>query len=290
MNIKTLKDFNIAMYVSGHSEKFRLEVTDRILNKYQVQLDNHNNGTTAFYRTKFERKIYKQAHKIQYHTKTGWHEKFGFRAVLNVPPTPNSQLARMVRDVLSSHPLPRGYKVMVREMNGTSLRNSICNFFNPWPQSNCSRQKCLVCSSSNKITSSNSTGCWTAGVTYRLNCNLCAEQGITAQYEGESSRSCFTRGSKHLKDLETRKTGTPLGDHANLYHPGVNMGQEHISMQCRGTFKQPTQRVALEGLGIEKLIGLQTVQGKEKVVIINSKYNFYQPSTITQHSSKLSLN
>ena len=113
-NIKTLREFNIAMCVSGHSEIFRLEVTSKILNKYLCQLENHNNGSTSFYRTKGERRAHKQAHKVRYHTRTGWHERFGFRAVLTVPPTPDSKLAGMVRQILNSSDVPRGYKIMVR--------------------------------------------------------------------------------------------------------------------------------------------------------------------------------
>ena len=130
-NISTLREFNIAMFTSGHSEVFRLDVTNKILSKYQRQLDNHNNGSVSFYRNKYKHKKYKQLNKVQYYTKSGWHERFGFRAVLNLPPTPNSQLARMVKDEQSSVSFPRGYKMMIRESNGSNLRNKICNFFNP---------------------------------------------------------------------------------------------------------------------------------------------------------------
>ena len=89
-NISTLKEFNIAMFMSGHTENFRLEVTSSIIEKYKMQLDNHDNKVTHFYRTKAERAEYKRENKVQYRTKTGWHEKLGYRAVLNIPPTPNS--------------------------------------------------------------------------------------------------------------------------------------------------------------------------------------------------------
>ena len=166
----------------------------------------------------------------------------------------------MIKTVLSSESVPRGYKIMVRESNGSSLSNKICNFFNPWPETSCSRVRCLVCNSTN--TSPTSKDCWTSGVTYRLNCNLCADQGVTAQYEGESSRSCFSRGSRHLRDLETRKPGTPLGDHSRQYHPGIEMNKDHINMQCTGKFSKPTQRLTSEGLEIEKLLKAQKLAEK----------------------------
>ena len=125
-NIITIRNFNIVMYSSGHSEKFRLDVTNKILSKYQSQLDNDGNGTISFYQNKQERRAYKQPDKIRFMTKTGWHARFGFKAVLNIPPTPNSQLARMIKEELSSASFPRGYKVMIRESNGSSLK---INFF-----------------------------------------------------------------------------------------------------------------------------------------------------------------
>ena len=124
---------------------------------------------------------------------------------------------------------------------------------------------------------------------YRINCNLCKQQGIIAQYEGESSRSSYTRGAQHLKDLEGRKAGTPLGDHVNLFHPGTSIGMETVTMKCTGRYQQPTQRLTSEGISIEKLIKLQKSEGREKIIIMNGKTNYYQPSLISQHSSKLSL-
>ena len=290
-NIRTLREFNIAMFSSGHTEQFRLEVTSRIIEKYQAQLDNCINDVTQFYRTKTERARYKRENKIQFYTKTGWHEKLGYRAVINIPPTPNSQLANNVRNVLKSAQVPRGYKLMVRETNGISLKNKVCNFINPWPSKHCDRLKCLVCSSKKMGTSGSTRGgdCWTAGVTYSIVCNLCKEEGVTACYEGESSRSCYTRGSRHLRDLETRKPGTPLGDHANQYHSSINMEMKDVTMTCRGSFRKPTQRIVSEGLNIENLIRRQKSEIRGKVVIMNSKTNFFQPGVITQSSSNLIL-
>ena len=112
---------------------------------------------------------------------------------------------------------------------------------------------------------------------------------MTAQYEGESSRSCYTRGVQHLRDLETRKPGTPLGEHASQFHPGTAMNQNSVAMVCTGKHPQPTQRLASEGLMIENLIKLQKDQGPDKVIVINSKTNFHQPSLISNQSAKLRL-
>ena len=67
------------------------------------------------------------------------------------------------------------------------------------------------------------------------------------------------------------------------------MGLDSISMTCTGKHPRPTQRLASEGLMIERLIRMQKDQGPDKVVVLNSKTNFHQPSLITQQSAKLSL-
>ena len=112
---------------------------------------------------------------------------------------------------------------------------------------------------------------------------------MKAQYEGESSRSCFTRGSQHLQDLESRRSGTPLGDHAATHHPGTVLGKDDVTMTCTGVHPRPTQRLASEGLAIERLIKEQKSQGSEKVIILNNKTNFHQPSLIAQQTTKLRL-
>ena len=84
-NINTLKEFNLHMLKIGHKQKFRLEVTQAIVTKYQLQLDNHEKQVTPFYRNKTERKSLKAAHKIHYKTKVKWHKKMGYNSVLNIP-------------------------------------------------------------------------------------------------------------------------------------------------------------------------------------------------------------
>ena len=110
-----------------------------------------------------------------------------------------------------------------------------------------------------------------------------------AAYEGESSRSSYTRALSHLNDLETRKVGTPLGDHALTHHTETNMGAKDVTMTCRKRFNKPTQRLVSEGQNIERLIKLQKSEGREKILILNSKTNYFQPGVIAQTSSKLIL-
>ena len=50
--IRDLKEYNIELYSSGYSELFRLKLSEKILAKYQIQLDSHKDAKVSFYRTK----------------------------------------------------------------------------------------------------------------------------------------------------------------------------------------------------------------------------------------------
>ena len=67
------------------------------------------------------------------------------------------------------------------------------------------------------------------------------------------------------------------------------MNKNMITMICTGKHPRPTQRLASEGLHIEKLIRLQKDLGQDKVLILNNKTNFHQPGLIMQQSAKLKL-
>ena len=102
---------------------------------------------------------------------------------------------------------------MIHEDNGMKKQKQFNNSANPWPQKLCLRGECFVCDT-NEITNSM---CWKCGVTHRITCIKCSEKGTRAQYEGESGRSCFSRGKDHLTSLRKHKKGEPLPEH-NLQH------------------------------------------------------------------------
>ena len=96
-NARTLREFNIAMFKSGYSEKFRLDVSSSILYKSIAQLDSHRDGQVNFYRTKAERSEYKRKNKHKSVHKTGWFNRLGYDATLKVPNTSNSELLKLVK-------------------------------------------------------------------------------------------------------------------------------------------------------------------------------------------------
>ena len=77
------------------------------------------------------------------------------------------------------------------EGGGATIQDLLCNK-KPWAKEACSRESCTACS--------NKPGpCQKVNVTYRIDCNLCASQGIKAVYIGETHWACWD----HLREHET---------------------------------------------------------------------------------------
>ena len=61
---------------------------------------------------------------------------------------------------------------------------------NPWAETSCGEPDCMVCTSKSKKPGS-TTQCRLESICYVLGCDRCQEQGVAAQYWGESSRTSF---------------------------------------------------------------------------------------------------
>ena len=98
---------------------------------------------------------------------------------------------------------------------------------------------------------------------------------MRAQYEGESSRSTFTRGVQHQEDFLKQRLGTPLHDHVLACHQDKKLDITDFTMERTGVYKRPTERLVAEGTFIQDLVEQQIAGNKsgEKVVIMNSKTN-----------------
>ena len=179
---------------------------------------------------------------------------------------------------------------MVRESNGSKFMNIITNHINPWPSKTCQWQACFQCNS-NEPNSKETASCWTPSLTYRMTCLRCKGEGVKAQYEGESSRSTFTRGAQHTDDFLKQKAGTPLYDHALICHPDTRLEIKDFTMECTGVHRRPTERLMAEGLRIQALLDQQKTGEKpgNKVIIMNSKTNYHQPGIISQENRRLQL-
>ena len=281
-NINTLREFNLALKNSGYSELYRLQVTDKIVHKYMLQLDSHTSGRVPFYRNRTERNEYKSS--VGHKNKTQWFRKAGYSAVLEVPSTPQGILSRMVKESMNNIELPNNMKIMIKEINGKTLNSLVNNSYNPSPSTLCTRLNCFPCEGN----TTKKENCWSENINYEITCNDCQKDGRRAVYIGESGRSTYSRGLEHKNDLETGKNNTPLVEHNSTFHTGSKMTSKSFTMKKTASQRNILSRLVREGIEIEG--ELQSRKSGENVVLMNKKTDWGQPSLIKIKATNINEN
>ena len=156
----------------------------------------------------------------------GWFRKDGEATVLFVPPTPNSSLARALREITKNSDV----KMRIVERGGTSIKRKLQRS-NPFRPENCEREDCLVCQTGGK------GNCETEGVTYSIECLECGADKREGEYRGHTSQNTYTRGRKHLQDLDQKLDGSVLWKHALRKHNG---SVPDYRMNVTGVYGQDT--------------------------------------------------
>ena len=119
-----LTEFNVAMCESGHEEGFRRMVTERAISKYVSACQRRQETGVEMYRSKEERKeaIRKTGGKPG---KAEWFQRLGYQNTLQVPATLGSKLVTIVKNVLDKSDPPAGFKTLVLEDGGRSVKSDI---------------------------------------------------------------------------------------------------------------------------------------------------------------------
>ena len=142
-----------------------------------------------------------------------------------------------------------GFRIKVVERTGITLKRKL-QVSNPFKPQHCGRAQCFVCSSGG-------TGnCNAESITYQINCEGdCEEDNI---YKGETASNAFTRGEKHITDLNSRNVkNSPLWRHCRDRHNSV---MQEFQMKVTGTFKndamlrQISEAVQIENTNPAKLM------------------------------------
>jgi len=143
----------------------------------------------------------------------------------------------MYQDVISRS----GIRMKVVERRGTSLKRQL-QTSNPFKQRQCGRERCFVCTTGGK------GDCNTESITYEIRCE--GNCNVKNVYKGESAESAFTRGQKHITDLNARnENNSPLWRHCKEVHGGL---LQKFVMSVTGTFRNdPMLRQITEAVQIE---------------------------------------
>ena len=165
-------------------------------------------------------------------------------------------------------------RIFVAEKNGIKLSN-ITNHTDPFTEDYCVRPDCFVCRTAPKPTKGS---CWRLGTVYRIDCIECLKRGISGVYHGESGFSPYYRGRFHLDGLRRGAKDNVLYSHNLEHHPEKRMQMSDFRMTVVDQYSRPILRQSHEGLSIAHSIR-ERDEGA-RVVLLNSKKEFYQPGII----------
>ena len=161
-----------------------------------------------------------------------WFKKRGEEAVLFVPATPGSKLAKQYQEEIDMADL----KIKIEERTGRKIKN-ILQKNDPISTRECNDDKCFVCTTSKK------GNCRSSSVNYRISCE---SQECEYVYDGQTSKNGFTRGGEHLEDLEKNRNESVLLKHCNERHNG---SRQQFSMEITNVCRNdPTKRQILEAI------------------------------------------
>ena len=152
-----------------------------------------------------------------------WYLKGGYESVIFVPSTPDSILQQRYQSEVNRH----GLRIRVVEKAGRSVK-SMVQRSDPFQKERCGRESCLVCTTGGK------GSCGKEGVTYSITCNNCAERDVVRVYHGETSKNAYTRGKKHLEDLDRKIDASVMWRHCRLDH---NSELQDFTMSVTGLYR-----------------------------------------------------
>ena len=207
------------------------------------------------------------------------------KAVLFVPSTPNSELAKCIRNVIVSLKPWTGISVKVVDRAGEKLEE-ILHKSNPWENADCKRDICKPCESESKNGEPRFKNCTRRSVVYKTWCNLCIKkkneenkseigeksdkkrkrEGTEIEnvytYIGETSRSAWERGEEHWKDLQFRRPKSHMMRHLVEFHPEISPNEADFRMRIVSTHNSAFERQIKEAVLIERNDGPFSMNSK----------------------------
>ena len=258
-----LADWDQKMNVSGYDINFRANVIKAAVQIYTHKVTLSKSGGRPLYRPAgweaSERDIEKLVKRQTWYSGNGNERNL---APLIIDPTPSGKLENHISQILKESARLTGIRIKMCQRGGTKVSSAAKS--DPFADILCDRDNCPVCSSPDSR-----GGCRHSNVGYELVCNSCSEQGITATYQGETSKSSYERGKQHTEGLTKKVDDNPIWKHSQLVHNSDN--KVSFSMHVKGRFRKPMERQENEAIRIRESVSVQQ---------LNSKKEFHQPTII----------
>ena len=208
--------------------------------------------------------------------KTSWFTRLGYNNILMMPASPGGELMEVIGQVMKNTASPMGFKTLVLEDGGKSVKSDMVKS-NPFPtREGCKRKECVMCDQA-----PSKGKCWESNVCYKITCNRtpCVGSEVIPTYVGETSRSYFTRGAQHMALYRGKKESSFLWKHTQERHGGV-IGVKDYSMGPIARCKDPMTRILTEAVYI------QSNEADVKTQSLNSKIEYYGAEYVRPSFSK----
>ena len=195
------------------------------------------------------------------------------KAVLFVPYTTGSILAKRLREAEENLLQSTGYKLKIVERGGTKLED-LLHRSDPCQGEDCLREDCMLCTTK-QITGKNLTQeCSKRNLVYQTHCITCKERDMAKivaetggdkkrtqeevrkmrlyKYIGETSRSCYERSKEHQNDMRQLKPSSHLLRHALDQHEGEQLSNIKFGMEVLKYTRTSFERQILESVLIQQ--------------------------------------
>ena len=213
-------------------------------------------GTRPLYRPKEWNVVARRKEKDK--KKHDWSTRGGHIAPIFVPPTPNGELARALKNIADSE-AEAGVHFKVVETGGSTVQSRVQQS-NPLGTPGCGDAGCIAC----KPGRGEGGDCRGCGINYQFECQLCPD-GQKSLYLGESSRNLYTRGAEHMDKFRNGHQDSFMRKHQSRMHQGV---APDYTAKVTGRTRDCLTRQVREAVQIRRC----------QVPILNSKTEWHQPS------------
>ena len=167
---------------SGYSERFRHEVISDAMRCHQKRLKTEAEGGRPVDRSRAykpqERRTRREEKRERFYRK----EPRGSRVregLLIIPPTPNSVLAKELKQVCREELKGSNISIQVQERGGRTLGQELgVKIPGMSNKESCRRENCFPCNTGNEGV------CRRTGVGYEINCEVCGQKNLESKYAG----------------------------------------------------------------------------------------------------------
>ena len=195
------------------------------------------------------------------------------KAVMFVPYTPGSELAKRLRKAEEMIQDMTGYRLKIVERAGLKLQDALTKA-DPWQGMNCDRDGCLLCLTKTRTGKNTTQDCTRRSLVYKTWCITCYEKDLETvkteagdnmeklktltekmkiyKYIGETGRSTFERSWEHMNDFRTLSTKSHLLKHAVDKHENENLKELNFSIKVLKYTRTAFERQIYEAVTIEE--------------------------------------